>query len=481
VAGNRCSFTQTVELDGSGSPIGAGQLLSMSALADTAELRFSMQNCTIRAFGNLTKSGGALQLELLSEVALADIQFVSNVGLMGGAVSLESCNHVSVTACSFLRNIASLGGGLYVGQLNTDVVITDTYFVSNTVSYALRGSGLGGGLYVYAFNEDLQITRCRFENNTAQDSGGGAYIGISNNNVELSLCRFLRNGAKGIGGGLFVKSDNIFSLEACEFSFNAAPNLYGGGVYVYSRNIMTITNSIFFKNKALYGELFAVYTLRHMVPCHLTLFNAGGALNADSDNDFAVLANCSFRENSADYGAAVTFYASHVYLFLELCSFDSNIASNSGGALYFGKQAYRRDIIDCIYVINIILCTQGSTTTTAYFRTCSSLTTRLSRTEGLSYSLPPMSSSRSQGATLFKTRPGTRVRRQYNNFNTIFVFILMFLCIYVFVACLHVAGVLLMDNRRRHLQRPVHFFLTFRGVLMGPQHCKFFRRSLLPR
>lgn len=62
----------------------------------------------------------------------------------------------------------------------------------------------------------------------------------------------------------------------------------------------------------------------------------GGGLNGDSDNDYSLISNCYFEGNEADFGGALTLYASHVFCVIQNTTFHLNYSPISGGALHFG-------------------------------------------------------------------------------------------------------------------------------------------------
>ena len=264
----------------------------------TGYLKFSLKDCEVSNFGNVSLSGGAIYLSRVIHTNIINCTFVNNTGLVGGAVYLRDSNsHVNIWDCIFIRNHAEdLGGGLYIGSFNTNFLIKNNSFYNNT-----------------AF------------------SGGGFFTNNENYDFLIIDSLFAGNIVSGIGGGGFVYSNSErYEISHCEFIENTALNYYAGGLYLYSRNKVELHYIRFIGNRAMYG----------------------GGLNGDSDNDYSLVSNCYFEKNVADFGGALTYYASHVFMVLQNSTFHMNHAAISGGAMYFGVNNDGCTLQDLVFTNN---------------------------------------------------------------------------------------------------------------------------------
>lgn len=168
---------------------------------------------------------------------------------------------------------------------------------------------------------DMSITNCVIENCGADNGGGGIYARLSS--LTLTGCVVRNNRSDfggndpeeiGCGAGIwFGNSERGLRIESCMIENNRASGR-GGGLYV-RRARVTVVNSKFDSNSALWGGGFAAYSDCNASVAGTTFTDNrgrfGGAVRIAhrSPSDFS---RCSFRSNTSTGGAggALNFYYS---------------------------------------------------------------------------------------------------------------------------------------------------------------------------
>jgi len=180
-------------------------------------------------------------------------------------------------------------------------------------------------------NSDSVIAGLTIRNGYATRDGGGA-ISCRQSSPSIINCTIIRNSCDSsnpryFGGGGFCSVDGSPTLTGCVFIYNTS--LYGGGVYdggtarlvnctfiansaenggaLYNREDANLTDCIFIDNSAYSGG--AIYNegdanLTNCVFVANSAIEYGGALR--SDNSATTLLNCTFIDNEAQYGSALS-------------------------------------------------------------------------------------------------------------------------------------------------------------------------------
>lgn len=157
---------------------------------------------------------------------------------------------------------------------------------------------------MYNNNSNANIRNCSFNGNSAQWS---AAIDNYSSSPSLTDCTFTANSAMDSAGGM----TNIVSnptLVNCSFYGNVAENYNGGAIENYDNGNATLINCIFSGNVANQG--------------------GGGAINNYLSNP--TLIGCTFRSNSAKYGAGVN-NENNSNIQINNCTFIKNSAVGSDG------------------------------------------------------------------------------------------------------------------------------------------------------
>ena len=213
-------------------------------------------------------------------------------------------------------------GGLHIE--NARVEVRQTTFSGN--------QGFRGGA-VWNASGVTRIQKCTFSANRAIMSGGSIYIwtnvggtGVAaESEMTITESLFSSNNARDDGGAI----DNHFSevsVRRCTFSENTAGN--GGGIRNYQGK-MTVEACTFSGNAAV-GDFYR------------SDIRGGGIYNQGSNTD-AVIVNCTFYGNSADFGGGAANWGKMLLI-------NSTLSENSaahGEELADGKD-YLTEVVNCI-------------------------------------------------------------------------------------------------------------------------------------
>jgi len=134
---------------------------------------FEIANCTVIAFGDPTRLGGAVHVEKLGFFSTSNVVFKGNYANRGGAMYIANVAVVSIDRTKMESNVATTsGGGLFIANATT-VRISSSSFAKNTATDVGAGAAVDNALYV-------SIERSQFTLNTAGPYGGG----LSLNNIH---------------------------------------------------------------------------------------------------------------------------------------------------------------------------------------------------------------------------------------------------------------------------------------------------------
>ena len=269
---------------------------------------------------------------------------------------------------------AGHGGRIYISMrglsFNNSVTVENCTFVGNS---AVRGGAISALFHNRASHNFLYLNWCTFKENHASLTSGGALLlsfysvggEIANNSILVQNTNFIGNSAEFGGAVSFFTSrtrsnqNNSLSFTNCSFVENSASA--GGAVYltplgqisVYDCSSPTVVlcNCSFVKNEvptrhvsagnsqhALESGVLSVDSLQVDLLTNVSFIENRGSAVFAASADIRVLESTEvkFIRNRARNGGAISLLYSSV---LELhpesqVVFDSNSASESGGAIY---------------------------------------------------------------------------------------------------------------------------------------------------
>jgi hypothetical protein len=150
---------------------------------------------------------------------------------------------------------------------------------------------------------------------------GGAAVVVTDSKLALHNCSLVGNTAQGpyTGGAVHLAANSSFTATATTFRDNSAA--LGGAVMAMLLNDVSLVDCSFVNNSAQYGS-----------------GSRGGAISLQASNNLTAT-RTTFRSNSADVGGAIAGIGTNEVL-LQGCTFATNAASDSGGAVYMTNPAY---------------------------------------------------------------------------------------------------------------------------------------------
>jgi CSLREA domain-containing protein len=174
-------------------------------------------------------------------LTLNDVTIDSNNG--NGIFS--NLSTLTVNRSTISNNNAGNGGG--IEAFGGSLTVSGSSIVSNasTNPGSTLPSGEGGG-GIYLINATASVSGSFFTLNQA-GSGGGIYNGGV---LTVTNSKFIENSAMFYGGGILNNTGNLV-VDTSSFLGNGG--YYGGGIYDRANLPTTITQSNFFHNYAVYG------------------------------------------------------------------------------------------------------------------------------------------------------------------------------------------------------------------------------------
>lgn len=293
--------------------------------------------------GDSVRGGAGIYLYTNSNLTIKNCVFENNKvkNANGGALSCENNTNTQIYNSVFRNNQASkdssnsgkygMGSAIIVSTSST-LKMYDTKIIKNKAEMATvlvmsyRDNGAAETSYAY-------VERCLFENNTS-NRNGAFYLD------EYGKGKFInttfRNNAGGEGGTLILDSSKEALVQNCIFERNSGTS--GGAIRLahdFATSNVKIIDSKFIKNTAKYGG--AIYSDGGKLEVLNCTFNSnsasesGGAIREINNGEIKVT-NSSFTSNSAKLGGAI--YADTEKASSSNCKYSKNSASTSYPDVY---------------------------------------------------------------------------------------------------------------------------------------------------
>lgn len=170
------------------------------------------------------------------------MEYIDNVATSNGGGIITYLGKIEIDTCEFSNNKAEYGGGIHADNLNFTMV--NSKLSSNIASY-------GGGLY----NRESQyamITNSLFIQNEALDNGGAALM-YNFSNLKFFNCDFISNSADNDGGALYLYDNADVTIVDSLFDDNTA--IYGSCFNLILNSKLYSENTEFKNNMADYGQI----------------------------------------------------------------------------------------------------------------------------------------------------------------------------------------------------------------------------------
>ena len=281
-------------------------------------------------------SGSVTIQELGLAYVLSDTH--ASVPVCRDGVVVVVSSHITFNQCTFKNNKVLSGGVLLI--LNSQVMIDHSIFVNNIG----RGAGyhrtyckyhyssnnilkFNFGKVIYQQGGHVNISDSYFDKNSAYIGG---VILSSQGSLHVTTSIFSRN--TGVFGGVFsvLYDSNLFAFNN---TFNNNSAIIRGGVlmiiYFTSNHSYTMFESCSFVSNYIHDARGQAKQ------------SQGGVMSISESLStvtiIIIVKNCHFAHNKATQGAVINSDESFTILVLETSSFDSNYATDQGGALFTEK------------------------------------------------------------------------------------------------------------------------------------------------
>ena len=321
-----CLFTQNLGVTGGGVAV-VGSALSIGS-------------CT---FGNnraLDIGGGLASVG--HEVTVVGCAFEGNEASRGGGIAVVDADLTLVDSTFGANAAADRGGGVYHrARANAILTVEGCAFSLNETDQG-TSDAFGAGLCVEGAGVSATIQGCSFVGNDAFAPGaffgfGGGLALIDGADATVAACAFGENVGEFAGGGVYAESGLV--VDGCQFDANLTEMRTGGAMHVQSDDGVTIVGGTFTGNHGAWdGGAIRLDDAATVVidGCHFeantTVQDGAGVsvrLNAGLD---VLVTDCTFHANIAeDFGGGIASVGSFVQV--DGCVFTDNVSEGSNGGV----------------------------------------------------------------------------------------------------------------------------------------------------
>ena len=234
--------------------------------------------------------GGAIFGSGLTTFLVSRSTFVRNRAANGGAIVNNGSNLV-IADSVFVENTADghggsaaqggLGGAVYIDGMHSETGPPEPFVLCGSTFRGNRSNQHGSAVFEYFYPPQTStIRRCEFADNAVLEGTGGA---VYHEAAPLALLdsTFAGNTATQHAGAIFIGSDSPATIVNCTFAGNEVPEV-GAAIFSAAQDL-TLRNCTFADNTADYGP--AIYNEDGTVSLENTIFSnnaAAGPYNGQS-------------------------------------------------------------------------------------------------------------------------------------------------------------------------------------------------------
>lgn len=189
---------------------------------------------TLGSYTVNTANGGGIN-NIASNLVIRNTKFYNNSASFGGGITNKGACFPKIENCEFTYNFASYGNSIHANDASL-ITTNNCTFTSN------RGSGVLSSL-----NSSVQkVTNCTFSYN--QGTSGAVIYNNNNCNAVFMNCKMNNNTASSSGGAIYNTSYGIITMYNTLVYKNFA--VYGGAVYNVSNSYVNSINCTYYGNTA---------------------------------------------------------------------------------------------------------------------------------------------------------------------------------------------------------------------------------------
>ena len=287
--------------------------------------------------------GGIFNVNSGYTLTLMGLTLINGNAENGGAV-YNNGGTLTIVNSYFLNNTATKSGGAIYNDGGSMTVTGSTFDGNDLTDRSANGYG---GAAIYSTAGDVLISSSTITNNLkdiVHRGGTGQYTGdlssaavtSKSGTLTVSDSYFGKNSGSYGGAILSQGDDAVLNVVGSTFEDNFAFN--GGAIDIISSKY-TISNSTFRGNNAKgTGSSTSNYA------------NGGAICAQENDNDDGVISDCTFEDNTAAIGGAITTQIAQV----TRCTFTNNTALSSNSESFNGKTNNKGGFGGAVYNDNTI-------------------------------------------------------------------------------------------------------------------------------
>ncbi len=280
--------------------------------------------------------GGIFRINSGYTLTLIGVTLINGNSEYGGAIYNDG-GSATIVNSYFLDNTAEKSGGAIYNNAGSMQITGSTFDGNNLTERTVNGYG---GAAIYDNGGTILMSTCTVTNNLkdiVHRGGTGAYTGdlssaavTSTGSLTVSDSRF-ENNSGSYGGAILSNGANaILTVSGSNFTNNFA---FNGGAIDFVGNTYTIVDSNFKGNKA------------RGTGSSNTNYAHGGAIATTESNDNCIISGCTFEDNSAVMGGAISSTNNQIID----CTFINNTAEAAYSENFNGKPNNRGGFGAAIY------------------------------------------------------------------------------------------------------------------------------------
>ena len=262
----------------------------------------------------------------------------------GGVICAFSMSTVTIYNSSFIGNKAGDSGGAFYGELYATVTIMSSLFLSNRAT-AFHNINEGGAISCknacfltcldcsFIQNYAGMIEATKVASSKENVSIGGAVSVSDKSTLHMVNIKFLSNQVSNYGGAI-VAAD-FTNVLVSNSSFENSEAFTGAAIHVRVRSSVEISKSSFYNNSASHGAV-ATVTDSSQMNVSFSVMTSNHAASAGCFfliyESTAMVSNCLFERNSAQYLAGAIHVANASTLDVMNSTFTKNLAGPDGGS-----------------------------------------------------------------------------------------------------------------------------------------------------
>ncbi|WP_405265534.1 beta strand repeat-containing protein [Methanobrevibacter sp.] len=333
------------------------------------ELQTSVDTGTVLMTKDYTRVEGENTISITRDVTILGNDHKIDGSNLGGIFNVNSGYTLTLMGVTLINGNAENGGAIY--NNGGTLTIVNSYFLNNTATKS------GGA--IYNNGGSITVTGSTFDGNDLTDrstngDGGAAIFDnagdvlISSSTITNNLKDIVHRGGTGqytgdLSSAAVTSQSGTLTVSDSYFGKNSGS--YGGAILSQGDDaVLNVVGSTFEDNFAFNGGAIDIISSKYTISnstfrgnnakgtgSSTSNYANGGAICAqENDNDDGVISDCTFEDNTAAIGGAITTQIAQV----TGCTFTNNTALSANSETYNGKTNNRGGFGGAVYNDNTI-------------------------------------------------------------------------------------------------------------------------------